>query len=56
MGGIQCIVPHNALKNEEISKLNKLPKVKDIIKKGIVHVEVFERNSEKNWVIQFLKI
>ena len=47
MGGIQVVIPHDAIKHQVIPKLNKLPKSKTFIKKGVISIKSFKKDSKK---------
>ena len=48
MGGILIIAPHSAVKNVEITKLNKFPKAKELKNKGIIQLQYFQKDPKKN--------
>ncbi|KYM94341.1 hypothetical protein ALC62_15043 [Cyphomyrmex costatus] len=49
MGGIQIIVPHNAIQHQSIPKMNKLPKSETFVAKGVVSLKYFEAHPEKRF-------
>ena len=55
MGGVCCDTPQTSVKNDPIPRLKKIPKSSSYLEKGIVKLQFFQRNPEKNMRDTFLK-
>lgn len=47
MGGIRCVVPHSSVQHQEIKRLSKLPKSNTFLLKGVVPLQQFIKDPQK---------